>query len=134
MISYKQIRQEYKAQIAKGDCYCILSSIKIENVKDLSLEHLVPQSRVEYGIAAQPENIYPAIKIINNIKGSLLPCEFEREKIHLFKKALRKNNLKKHEKDLVQEALDKSYSYHINPCLYCILSKTCLLTQDTKTR
>ena len=125
MTSYKLLHRKFRYDIRKGDCVCILSGLKIKNINDLSIEHYCPLSRVSYQLSTQESNLYPAYKIINNIKGNLLPCEFEEEKIQLYKKILYKNKLKEHDRKIVENALDYSDKYIINPCFYCILLDSC---------
>lgn len=125
MKTYKELRLKFRYDIRKDDCVCILSGLKIKNINDLSIEHYCPLSRVSYQLSTQESNLYPAYKIINNIKGNLLPCEFEEEKIQLYKKILYKNKLKEHDRKIVENALDYSDKYIINPCFYCILLDSC---------
>lgn len=122
---YKETRQRFRNEIKLEECYCILSGLKIKNINDLSIEHYCPLSRVSYQLSTQEANLYPAYKIINNIKGNLLPCEFEEEKIQLYKMILYKNKLKDHDRKIVEKALDYSDKYIINPCFYCVLLDTC---------
>jgi len=125
MKAYKELRAQFKEDVLAGNCYCILSGLKIENLKDLSLEHFVPLSRTEHALATQNQNIFPAHVVINHIKSSLLPCEWQLEKIKLLQKALKKNHLSKHERDIVEKAIQNSYTYNIYPCKLCVLVENC---------
>ena len=60
---------------------CFLSGIEIPKGK-YSREHFAPRSKLPERIAQAPNNIYPAIKIFNFIKGNRMPCVWERDKYH----------------------------------------------------
>ena len=125
MPDYKEIRYNYKKDIKKEKCYCILSGLKITDQNELSLEHFVPRSKGPYYETKQWHNIYPAYKIINSVKGRLLPCEWMEQREYLLKKTLSKDHLNKKNKAIVQAALENIPNYKINPCEYCILSVRC---------
>ena len=122
---YKDLRTRFKKDIKRGACYCILCGNKIENYKDLSLEHLTPIARVNYKLAAKSYNIYPAIRIINTIKGSLLFCEWMNERVDLLQNSLENHKLTTHERILIEKALESTYTYNIDPCDFCIMYKYC---------
>lgn len=130
--SYKEIRRGYKIDIDNGECVCILSGLKIKNYKDLSLEHFVPKSRTSYNIATIEDNILPAYKIINSIKGGRLPCEWIAERYELLSHALKKNQLNKGQREVVEAALHNIPKYRMDPCSFCVLYNKCY--NVTKTR
>lgn len=85
-------------------------------------EHLVPKGRV-YPLINGGSNVFPALKIINSIKGNLLPCEFEKLKYQIAHKALNDWNIKQVDRNLIREAMirwDEGYSP--NWCDICILN------------
>jgi hypothetical protein len=100
---------------------CILSGLEIPEGKE-TREHLVPKSRLLYRID-DPANIFPAHKVINCMKGDLLPCEFENLKYHLAQKAIYEWNIKRADKDfIIRAALNWSEGYNPNWCDICILN------------
>lgn len=121
---YKEIREKFRQDVRDGNCYCVLSGLQITNLKDLSLEHYCPQSRVSYNLAKQPANIFPAIRVINSVKSNLLPCTWEFYKVEILQKAITKSHNKR-ERNILQAALDNAPFYKINPCDYCILYNNC---------
>ncbi len=98
---------------------CILSGLEIPKGQ-MNREHYLPKSRVPYYIAQNPYNIYPAIKIINSIKGDLYPCSWESCKFNLVARAYQNYNLRHGEKALVKWVLDEMRP--INPCEHCLAS------------
>lgn len=125
MKPYKLLRRKFRYDIRKDDCVCILSGIPILDVKDLSLEHGVPLSRGPHYECTQDYNIFPAYKIINNLKGDLLPCEFWALREKIYKKALWQYKLTQHDKQVIQAALNFIPRYKINPCSMCFLYENC---------
>ena len=95
---------------------CFLSGIEIPKNK-YSREHYCPKSRIKE-LAQHPYNIYPAIKIFNHIKGSLMPCEWEAQKYDLIQNAYLHWHIKPSDKKLLRQALNGMPK--INPCEYCI--------------
>lgn len=127
---YKKIRYEFQQAVKEGKCWCVLSGLHIDSLKQLSLEHYCPKSRIEWNLAKSPENIYPALKVINNVKGSLLGCEWEYYKEELLQKAIKKeHNTEK--KRILQAALDNIPYYKIIPCKYCVINNQCIYSQKT---
>lgn len=98
---------------------CILSGIEIPPRK-YSVEHYYPRCYLPPEIARNAFNLYPAIKIINNIKGSLRPCEWVNQRYNLIYHAVTHWNMKQADKKLCWEALKGMPK--INPCDYCIAS------------
>lgn len=100
--------------------YCYLCDEPILRSKDLTKEHYCPKSRVPRYIAQSPYNIKPAIKIVNNIKGNLMPCEWEEQKVFLIYRALQCYHLDRFERQLLTRVLDKYQSegpqYVCNQC------------------
>lgn len=99
---------------------CILSGLEIPPGQ-MNREHYLPKSRVPYYIAQNPYNIYPAIKIINAIKGNLYPCEWEDCKFSLVYQAYENYNLRNADKKIVKRAIEEMQS--INPCDHCLATK-----------
>lgn len=102
---------------------CFLTGLLIPSGQ-YSKEHYVPLSRADPIITHNPLNIFPAIKIINHIKGNLLPCEWEEQKINLCYKALKNFRLIHKNGSLggiVKRSLENWEEYKITPCKYCLL-------------
>lgn len=96
---------------------CILSGLEIPKGQ-LSTEHFLPRVFLPPELASHPNNLYPAIKVINNIKGALYPCEWIQYKDSLCWHAYVHYNLKQTEKEIILKAL--MHPYEIHPCDYCI--------------
>lgn len=103
---------------------CCLSGLPIVCPQDFSLEHYVPKARTTPEFSGNSYNIRPAIKIINNIKGALLPCEWVLLRKERLLYALENWHLTQHNKRIVIDALTRfSQEKNIpNPCLECILN------------
>ena len=99
---------------------CILSGLEIPEGKETK-EHLVPKSRM-LSLADTPGNIFPAHKILNCMKGDLLPCEFENLKYQLAAKALYKWHIKESDRRFMCDAvINWNEGYSPNWCDVCIL-------------
>ena len=100
---------------------CILSGLEIPDGKG-SREHLVPKARV-FPLINGNSNVFPALKIINGIKGDLLPCEFERLKFEIGDKALNNWNIKQVDRNFIRQAMISwEDGYNPNWCDICILN------------
>lgn len=100
---------------------CILSGLEIPNGQG-NREHLVAKSRV-YSLIDGQSNVFPALKIINSIKGDLLPCEFERLKYKLADNALNNWNIKQFDRNIIRQAvISWNEGYHPNWCDVCIIN------------
>lgn len=120
-----EIREHYHLEIERGCCVCILSGLHIYNKKLFSLEHYIPTSVGTREETHVIENIFPAYKIINNIKASRLPCVWEENKVRLLQKSLKKNKLSHDDQRIVENAIEIAPFYHIDPCTLCIWKKKC---------
>lgn len=125
MPNYKELRLLYLTQINEGLCKCILSGLIITQPRFLSLEHFTPCCRGGYDETRAITNVFPAYKIINNLKGPRLGCEWMMERESIYKKALSKGHLRSADREIVEKALDNVPRYNINPCNYCILHEQC---------
>ena len=125
MYNYKELRRFYFLQIDQNLCRCILSGLLIRDKKQLSLEHYFPLSRGEWHETHQIANVFPAYKILNNLKGSLLGCEWEMMKQKILQKALEKDKLRTADREIVEKALANIKNYHINACDFCINNYKC---------
>lgn len=124
-IDYRALKLFYLTQIDQGLCKCILSGLIIKNAKDLSLEHYVPLCRGAKCNTQTIANIYPAIKVINNIKDDLLPCEWVIRREARMERALNRWKLTDADRKTVEEALKKAPTYNLNVCNYCINYDKC---------
>jgi len=125
MKTYKKLRYQFKRDIRRGSCYCILSGLPIYDPKQLSLEHAVPLSRGAYLETRQDYNIFPAYKIINNLKGNLLPCEWAAHRCDILQNALDRHKLTRDDKEIVEDALNYVKVYNFQPCSICFLYEKC---------
>lgn len=102
-------------------CICILSGLEIPRGKK-NLEHLVPRSRAPRYITNNPLNHFPAHKVINCIKGNLLPCEFEEEKFELSYHAIHNWHIRSDDREFVRHAIQNwENNYHPDWCKLCLL-------------
>lgn len=99
---------------------CILSGLEIPRGQ-MNREHYLPRSRVPRFIAQDQYNIFPAIRIINSIKGNLYPCEWENMKFGLVYRAYENYHLRHADKSIVKQAIEEMQS--INPCEHCLAMK-----------
>lgn len=125
MASYKELREYFREEIELGNVYCILSGLPIEKKEFLTLEHFVPLHRVSHTISAQPRNIFPAYRIINHIKSSMLPCEFFECRDKLLRKTYNKHTLDRQNQQILRDAIDNIPYYNIDPCTLCVMSNLC---------
>lgn len=123
--SYSYLRRQYKQQIKTGNLYCVLSGLPILQKQDLSLEHYYPKVLDVDGNTYDVKNIFPAIKIINNIKSNKKPCEWENEKFDILYHAVYHYRLNDHDYNIVVAAINNIDNYRINPCLFCINNIKC---------
>lgn len=102
---------------------CFLSGITIPN-GEFSIDHYVAKYWIPKKLYNLKENKFPAIKIINSIKGIYMPCEWEDKKYDLCYFALENWNLKNSDKDIIMKALDRlaTEKEPLIPCQHCILS------------
>lgn len=70
-------------------------------------------------------NLFPAHKIINNIKGNLFPCEWEEQKFERVWHAIREYNISFTDKEFCRRTIKNWEEYRINPCNWCILNQRC---------
>lgn len=98
---------------------CFLSGIEIPKGK-FSVEHYAPKSRIPKELAQNPHNLYPAIKIINFVKGDLMPCEWHKVRYEKIYHAYKNWNIKSADRKILRQALNGMPD--INPCDYCICS------------
>lgn len=99
---------------------CFLCGLIIPPGK-LSVEHYCPKSRVDPVIANSSLNKFPAHRTINNIKGDLLPCEWEELKWNLCYRASHFWHIKTADKKYVEAALKNWETYTLDPCKFCLL-------------
>lgn len=124
MDTMKALRRAWLVRLKNRDLHCALCGCLIESRKDLSVEHYVPKTRASTVFSQNMFNLRPALAIINNIKGDLLPCEWEVLKSQKCLHALQHYNLTAPNKILIIRALDRFATEKdmLNPCQDCILS------------
>lgn len=123
MISTKQLRKEWWRIIKDSELICALCGLPIKS--DLTVEHLAAKSRFPDFIAYNPKFVVPAIKVMNSLKGNLLLCEWEEQKIDLCYKALENWNLKRKERRVIIKALARfaTEKPKLTDCQHCLLSE-----------
>lgn len=101
---------------------CILSGLEIRKGCS-SIEHLVPKSRADRIITLDKRNMFPADKIINCLKASYLPCEFEEIKYSLTYHALESWHLRGSDREFLQRTLiNWEKNYKPDWCEICLLN------------
>lgn len=100
---------------------CCLSGLPIINKSDWSREHYAPKSRIPPELAQNPYNIRPALKIINNIKGDLFPCEWQDVRLARCYKAIATYHLShRHHQQILQAISIFESVQPTNSCQGCI--------------
>lgn len=122
---YNFLRKQFKNEIRFGKCYCVLSGLKITDKQDLSIDHYYPKSLDENGNTYNIKNLFPSIRIINNLKSNLIPCVWEEEKFDILYHAAQNYRLNDHDYKIVVNAIKNIEYYQINPCLFCINNIKC---------
>lgn len=103
---------------------CFLTGLPILRRSDWSREHYAPKSRIPPFLAQQPYNIRPALKIINSIKGNLLPCEWIEQRAALCYRALQHYNLNSQQRAQVLKSMEIFINAApVNPCAACICAR-----------
>ena len=101
---------------------CILSGLQIRKGHS-SREHLVPRSRADKIITDDKANIFPADKVVNCIKASYLPCEFEEIKYSLTYHALEALKLRGSDREFLQRTMiNWEKNYKPDWCDICLLN------------
>lgn len=104
MNSKKNLKRQWLALLKDDKLYCVLCGQLIINAKDISVEHYVPKSR---GGSKGLYNCFPAHKICNEIKGNLLPDEWNKTKFILIEKAIKSWKITRHERFILLNILKK---------------------------
>lgn len=98
---------------------CVLSGLEIPKGKE-SREHWLPKSRFPKSVWNNPKNIYKSHYILNGIKGSCLPCEWQELKFKLTVHALQKWRLSPDDRVFLILAMHHWLVWEQNPCELCI--------------
>lgn len=110
---------------------CVLSGLVIPEGK-YSREHYLAKSLCPYDIANLKENIFPSIKVFNQIKGNLYPCVWMSVRYDLCQKAVQDWNLSRSDKALVKKGLSWGLPEY-DACRFCIAVKFrewCMYNRD----
>ena len=107
----------------KRHIVCFLSGLDIPK-GEYSIDHYVAKYWLPKRLYTLKQNLYPAIKVINTIKGIYMPCEWEDKKLDLCYYAKENWNLKRADRETVKNAISlfEENPNIINPCRHCILS------------
>ena len=102
---------------------CFLSGLEIPN-GEYSIDHFVAKFWLPQHLYNMKQNKVPAIKIMNFIKGTFMPCEWYDRRYELCEHALLHWNLTARRKGVIISALDRfaTEKEPFVPCQYCILS------------
>lgn len=124
MDSSKELKRAWLVRLKNRDLHCALCGCLIEAREDISVEHYVPKARTTHDLSGNSYNIRPAIKIINSIKGSLLPCEWHLIRRERLLYAIKYWRLTRHDEAIIIKALARLATEKdlLNPCQNCILS------------
>ena len=99
---------------------CILSGLEIPQGK-FSVEHYLPRAVCPEYIYNLPNNLFPAIKIYNQVKGHLFPCVWYERRYNLCYRAL-SWNIKKSDRLLLLIGLEDGLPEY-DPCEICVAKK-----------
>lgn len=103
---------------------CFLSGLEIPKGR-FSKEHYYPRSLIPYNFRTNIQNIFPAHKVINEIKSNLLPCRWEEKKFDRVYFAIEHYDLRAADREFCRKTLDNWEQYKINPCQWCIMQLKC---------
>lgn len=103
---------------------CFLSGLEIPKGR-LSREHYFPRSRIPYNFHYTIQNIFPAHKVINEIKSNLRPCDWEQKKFDRVYFAIEHYDLRSADREFCRKTLENWETYRINPCSWCIMQEKC---------
>ena len=99
---------------------CVLSGLEIPKGKK-NIEHYCPKSRVPRSIWNNPANLFYAYKVLNFVKGELMPCEWEEQKFELTYYAIRNWNIKEVDRKFLKQTLKHWERWSRNPCDLCLM-------------
>lgn len=103
---------------------CFLSGLEIRKGR-FSHEHYFPQSKIPPHFHSIRQNIFPADKVINEIKSNLKPCDWEQKKFDRVFYAIEHYDLRSADKEFCRKTLENWEAYRINPCQWCIMQERC---------
>lgn len=103
---------------------CFLSGLEIPKGR-LSKEHYYPRSLIPYNFHTNIQNIFPAHKVINEIKSNMKPCRWEQKKFDRVLYAIEHYDLRVSDREFCKKTLDNWEEYKINPCQWCIMQLKC---------
>ena len=103
---------------------CFLSGLEIPADK-ISREHLFPRSLIPKNFHYTKNNIFPAHKVINEIKANLKPCVWEQKKFDRVFYAIEHYDLRSADREFCRKTLENWETYRINPCVWCIMQDNC---------
>ena len=103
---------------------CFLSGLEIPKGK-LSREHYFPKSLIPRNLHFVKNNIFPAHKLINEIKGNILPCKWEQKKFDRVLFAIEHYDLRSADREFCRKTLENWEQYRIDPCVWCIMQNRC---------
>ena len=108
----------------KADQICFLSGMPIPKGR-FSREHFYPQSKIPPHFHYTIQNIYPAHKVINEIKSNLKPCQWEERKFDRVSYAIQWYDIRVADREFCRKTLENWESYKMNPCTWCIMQNSC---------
>jgi hypothetical protein len=103
---------------------CFLSGLEIPKGKN-SREHYFPRSLIPQGFHTTRNNIFPAHKVINEIKGCLKPCVWEEKKFDRVFFAIEHYDIRSADREFCRKTLENWEQYRIDPCVWCIMNENC---------
>lgn len=103
---------------------CFLSGLEIRSGKK-SREHYFPKSKIPHNFYSTKQNVFPADKVINEIKDNLKPCQWEEKKFDRVYYAIKNYDLRSADRDFCKKTLENWETYRIDPCSWCIMQERC---------
>lgn len=103
---------------------CFLSGLIIPKGR-FSREHFYPQSKIPQNFHTNIQNIFPAHKVINEIKSNLKPCQWEEKKFDRVSYAIQWYDIRVSDREFCRKTLENWETYKMNPCVWCIMQNSC---------
>lgn len=103
---------------------CFLSGLEIPKGR-FSRDHYYPKSLLPKYFHTNRLNIFPAHKVINEIKSNMEPCRWEQKKFDRVYYAIQHYDLRTSDRDFCRKTLENWETYRIEPCQWCIMNQQC---------
>lgn len=103
---------------------CFLSGLEIPAGR-FSRDHWYPKSLIPKNFHFTKQNIFPAHKVVNEIKSNMKPCRWEEKKFDRVYYAIQHYDIRVKDREFLQKTLENWETYKIEPCTWCIMQEKC---------